>query len=80
MYQLTLPISLKSAQDIAERINKDYHNQAIIKDLPGGYYEVRVEDTYWNFCKDYVLKHCDINKLEPNTYYLQKALLIKIKE
>jgi hypothetical protein len=80
MYQLTLPISLKSAQEIAERINKDYHNQAVVKDLSNGYYEVGVENNYWEFCRDYVQKHCNISKIEPNSYYYQKALLIKSKE
>ena len=78
MYQLTIPISKESAEEIAGRINKDYPEQAKVVPI-NGYWEVRIENTYWEFCMDYVQNHCRTKFLNPSQDFHKKALLIKFK-
>ena len=56
LYQLTRP-HYYTAIRVAENINKDYPNQAIIKND-----RCYVTAAYWEYCKYYVKRHCKTKK------------------
>ena len=58
-YQLTLPADADFANEVADRINKDYPEQAIIEQQ-STFFVVKITGSYWEYCKDYVQKHCKI--------------------
>ena len=55
--QITILHDTDFAEETARRINKDYKDQAIVKD--GACY---VTEDYFDYCKRYVLNYCKIKE------------------
>ena len=76
LYNLTYPYKKSFAIEIANRINKDYPDQAIISETPKGW-SVLINPKYFEFCCSIVQLKCRTTNKEPSQKYIEKANLIK---
>lgn len=58
-FRFTNHIDEDSAKEIAERINKDYPEQAEVRQSRLGFY-VMITENYWDYCVQYVKDNCKI--------------------
>ena len=73
-YSLTFHLLPENAKEIADRINSKHPGEATIKETRLGSI-VQITETYWNYCKVYVLERCKIRPATKETpdVYLGRA-------